>query len=153
MKKFVLYLFIFLFSIVIIIGCSTKETKENALQYLKKMNEYVQSNDYKEVLRGAYKEGLSAVVTGTTVDEKKISAAIDKKSEEIAISLGFKNSQELEALVEKFKDDKDVKEKSDLLAKSVQSAVEEITKEMTSKLQEQVQKASEGLAPDGQLQK
>ena len=129
MKSLLSFSLAILFVLLLSAGCSKKESKENAVNYLTKINEYIMSNEYKDLLRSAFKEGVGTGMTGINVDDNRFSGVIQKKSDEIAKNMGFKDGKELEAVVEKFKDDDEVKAKSAQMEKDIRLIFGEIVKE------------------------
>lgn len=104
--------------VVLIIGgfisCGSKDT-DNAVKYLTKVSEFITSQDFKTSVS---KLVDGAIVTGTegmkNFDNAKFSTdftkILDTKKDEIAKSIGFKDSKDATSIIDKVKDQPVVKD-------------------------------------------
>ena len=79
-------------------GCKP-DMKPNAVKFWQKMGEYVSSEEFKNV----------ALTSIASKNEKNIDIEINKKSEEIAKSVGFKSGSDMKEHMKKYKDDPSMK--------------------------------------------
>lgn len=152
--KILKYLFQFLLVVglsVIIFSCGSKE-KDKALKYIKELNEYIKST---ELLNLSYGLINTAIVKDANkeinFDNAKFSLefnnALEKKKEEIAKKAGFKDFKEAESVLEKLKDEKEIKEQVDIMKNELKKLQNDFEKEGLKKVedlkQQNIQKQEE----------
>lgn len=97
-----------------LISCGSKDT-DNAVKYLTKVSEFIASPDFKtsvsKLVDGAIVEGTEGV---KNFDNAKFSTdfnkILDAKKDEIAKSVGFKDSKDATSVIDKVKDQPVVKD-------------------------------------------
>lgn len=134
-----------------IFSCGSKE-KDKALKYIKELNEYIKST---ELLNLSYSLINTAIVKDANgeinFDNAKFSlefnTALEKKKEEIAKKVGFKDFKEAESVLEKLKDEKEIKEQVDIMKNELKKLQNDFEKEGLKKVedlkQQNIQKQEE----------
>ena len=141
--------------VVLIIGgfisCGSKDT-DNAVKYLTKVSEFVTSQDFKtsvsKLVDGAIIEGTEGV---KNFDNAKFSAdftkILDTKKDEIAKSIGFKDSKDATSIIDKVKDQPVVKDLFTKYQDAEKKIRTDIEKEGNAKVEE-MKKALEETAKE-----
>ena len=133
------------------ISCGSKDT-DNAVKYLTKVSEFVASPDFKTSVS---KLVDGAIVTGTegvkNFDNAKFSSdftkILDTKKDEIAKSIGFKDSKDASSVIDKVKDQPAVKDLFTKYEESVKKIRTDMEKEGNTKVEE-MKKALEETAKE-----
>jgi hypothetical protein len=134
-SKVIMLVITFLVSLVIF-SCGTE--KDKVVKYLSKINDYVNSTEYKTAGMSFVEASITTSPTGEKVfDENKlnesISGLIEKKDLEICSSVGFKDRQEAGTLVNKYMAEADVKAIIEGIDKSMNELAIEFQKEAMAK--------------------
>ncbi|MCX7832726.1 MAG: hypothetical protein N2490_00740 [Ignavibacteria bacterium] len=137
----------FLFFILFIVGCSLfliscgSKEKDKALKYIKELNEYIKST---ELLNLSYNLVNTAIVKDANgeinFDNAKFvlefNNALEKKKEEIAKKAGFKDFKEAESVLDKLKDEKEIKEQLDTYKNELKKIQGDLEKEGLKKVED-----------------
>lgn len=144
-----------------LLACGGEKSK--VVKYLNKINDFVNSEEYKKAGLGFVEQSTTSNPAGEkTFDENKlnelVSALIETKDLEICKSVGFKDRDEASSLVNKYLKEQDpvVKDLTEKIDKSMTSVAIELQKEGMAKMNitmppnhlEDMNKMHENLKPD-----
>ncbi|MBN1634576.1 MAG: hypothetical protein JW917_10450 [Ignavibacteria bacterium] len=142
MKPFKILLAVFVVALLIggLMSCGSKDT-DNAVKYLTKISEFIASQDFKTSVSGL----VDGAIVESTEGEKNFDNAkfsedfnkiLDSKSDEIAKSVGFKDSKDATAIIDKVKDQPVVKDLFEKYDESVKKIRTDMEKEGNTKVEE-----------------
>lgn len=140
MKISKLALFVFAITISLgLIACGGEKGK--VVKYLNKINDFVNSEEYKKAGLGFVEQSTTTTPTGEkTFDENKlnelVSGLIEAKDMEICKSVGFKDREEATALVNKYlkEQEPEIKDLTEKIDKSMTNVALELQKEGMAKM-------------------
>ncbi len=137
--QYLFYLLLFAGLLIGLISCGSKE-KDRALKYIKELNEYINSTDFQNLTYGLINNAIVKDATGeVNFDNAKFAMefnnVLEKKKEEIAKKSGFKDSKEAESLLEKLKEEREIKEQTDFFKNELKKIQEEFEKEGLKKVE------------------
>ncbi len=141
--KILLSLFLAISFTILFISCGSKD-RDKTLKYIKELNEYVKSMEFRNLTFNLLNTAIVKSATGeTNFDNAKFSLefnnVLGKKKEEIAKKYGFKDSKEAESTLDKLKDEKDIKEIYEQFNSAIKKLQDELEKEGGRKVEEMKQ--------------